>query len=151
HSPFIVAGREKSQIVRLRRDEETKQIRVEPTYDDTKGRDVTSILTSYLFGLETPVDPDTERDILIRRELVSAETLTDEQKEDLRKLNIKLGGIFVSPTRDPDYNMYLRVMGELHREQAEKGGSAHTGATDEAKLEKAREVLKRARAEREKA
>jgi predicted ATP-binding protein involved in virulence len=140
HSPFIAAGRERTQIIRLRRDAESRRITVEPTYADTKGVDVASILTGYLFGLQTPVDPETEADLLARRELVAAETLTEAQRLELRELNIRLAGVVTDPTPDPEYNRFLRVVGEREREL----GLARTPQTaneEQAKLDMAREVL----------
>jgi hypothetical protein len=145
HSPFIVAGREKSEIVRLRRDERTRQIVVEPTYADTKGVDVASLLTGYLFGLESPVDPETQEHLLERRRLVAAEKLTETEQRQLRELNVKLAGVIASPTADPEYNRFLRALGE--REGAMSAGAGVSAEPDQEKLDMAKEVLAQLKSE----
>ena len=139
HSPFIVAGREPSEIVRLRRDEATKDIRIEPAIAGTKGTDVASILMSYLFGLKSPVDADTQELILRRRDLVAREALTPEDEAELDRLNKQLDGVFAASTRDPDYNAFVRAR---VKRQAEEAPIVRLPLT-QGKREKTREILEK--------
>jgi predicted ATPase len=118
HSPFIVAGREPSEIVRLRRDLTTREIRVEPAYADTKGADVASILRSYLFDLQSVVDKETEELILERRDLVAKVDLTPEDRARLERLNKQLDGVFMASTRDPGYDAFIRAEAKRQSEAA---------------------------------
>jgi hypothetical protein len=145
HSPFIAAGREKTEIVRLRRDDQSRKIVVDMTYADTKGVDVASLLTGHLFGLKAPTDPETEKDLVARRQLVAAETLTEPQKNQLRDLNIKLAGVIAAPTPDAEYNRYLRLLGE--REKHVATGRTLTGEEEEETLALARQALDEVRSE----
>ena len=149
HSPFIVAGRESGQIIRLRRDRKTKRIGAEPAYGDTKGADVASLLTGPLFDLETPSDPVTQELILKRRDLVANEHLTEAQKEQLRDLNKQLGGILVGPTADTEWNRYVRAVSQLDQVQANEESQQRPPADDKARLEAARQVLEQMRSQKE--
>lgn len=117
HSPFIVAGREADQIIRLRRDEESRKVVVERPDVHTKGMGVASILTSYLFSLDTYLDPRSEERLFRKRKLTAKEDLTDREKVELDKLTHEWeGSDYAATDPDPLYARYLKAMAKLEQE-----------------------------------
>jgi hypothetical protein len=140
HSPFIAAGREKNEIVRLRRDMRSRKIVIEPTYADTKGVDVATLLTGSLFGLNAPVDHQTQQDIVDRRQLAARKELSDSEKRRLQELNHRLAGVVTAPTADPEYNRYLSVVSKREHELSSEP-SILTAKEEKAKLDIATQIL----------
>ncbi|MBV8047734.1 MAG: AAA family ATPase [Paludibacterium sp.] len=111
HSPFLAVGRRAGEIVRFRRDPQTLQVRAEPTDYDTRDMTVADVLTSYLFGLQTPVDPKLERGVLRRRQLSVQQKLNEAEREELDSLNRRLGHVGIAAAQaDPLYGRFLQEM-----------------------------------------
>jgi hypothetical protein len=76
---------------------------------------------------------------------VAAEKLTVTEQRQLRELNVKLAGVIASPTADPEYNRFLRALGE--REGAMSAGAGVSAEPDQEKLDMAKEVLAQLKSE----
>ena len=71
--------------------------------------------------------------------------MSEAQQQQLRELNVKLAGVIASPTADPDYNRFLRTMGEREREMS--AGAGAPAESDQEKLDMARDVLAQLKSE----
>jgi energy-coupling factor transporter ATP-binding protein EcfA2 len=90
HSPFVVAGIPVAQVIRLRRNKKDEVVRVENVEEDmTMGR-ADQILTGDLFGLETTLDPKTQKVIERYEELLGKEKRTPEEEADFENLGREL-------------------------------------------------------------
>jgi hypothetical protein len=90
HSPLIVqAAGEDANIALLRR--EGDHVVIENDLDFIKGWRVDQILTSDLFGLPTARPPQLDEPLARRKELLSKGKLTKKDKEELERLESKIG------------------------------------------------------------
>lgn len=77
----------------------------------------TSILTQ-IFGLPTTVDPETQNRLDERNALIRIEERTKAQELRLIKLTEELRRLgFMLEDREPEYEMFLRALGEIKRER----------------------------------
>jgi hypothetical protein len=114
HSPFLAVGRRADEIVRFRRDPKTRQVRVELADRDTKDMTVGDVLTSYLFGLQAQVDLGLQEDVLRLRELSLKPNLDRSEREEIAKLDKKLGPVGIAATHaDPLYGQFLAELSRL--------------------------------------
>ena len=114
HLDIVDAGAD--EIIRFRRDAVTRKVIAERADQDTTDMTIADVLTSYLFGLQTAVGHDLQKDVLRLRELSLKEELTSEELEDLGRLQTKLDGVGVAATQaDP---LYGRFVEELTRRRA---------------------------------
>jgi energy-coupling factor transporter ATP-binding protein EcfA2 len=119
HSPFLAVGRRASEIVRLRRDPLTGKAGGEAVEHNTMKMGVANVLTSYLFGLESPLDYDLQRDLRRKRRLSVKADLTDLERSELVALSKRLEDVDTSAMfRDP---VYQRFVEEMTRRQEEAG------------------------------
>jgi len=116
HDPLTMASLMKSQVQVMSFSEDGK-VSVEPPDVDPRGLGFTSILTQ-IFGLPTTLDPDTQKRLDERNALIRIEQRTKDQELHLIRLSeeLKLLG-FVLEDREPEYEMFLRALGEIKRER----------------------------------
>ena len=116
HDPLTIANLMASQVQVMAFAEDGK-VSVKPPDVDPRGLGFTSILTQ-IFGLPTTLDPDTQKRLDERNALVRIEQRTKDQELRLIKLSeeLKLLG-FVLEDREPEYEMFLRALGEYKRER----------------------------------
>lgn len=111
HSPFLAIGRQASEIVRLARDPRTGTVTGEPIEYDTKEMGVANVLTSYLFGLESPLDYKLQQDLRRKRRLSVKKSLTGAERSELAALTNRLKDVDAATMfRDPLYERYVREM-----------------------------------------
>jgi energy-coupling factor transporter ATP-binding protein EcfA2 len=93
HSPLVVSGLAKEEILVFGRDDESKRrVKVERPPSDLKGWRVDQILTSLAFGLDGARDPDTLRDLRRYTELAAEEEIGEpgELQALAAKLQVRL-------------------------------------------------------------
>ena len=111
HDPLVIAGLEKAQVQIMQRDEGTGRISAMTPEQDPKGMGVAAILTNELFGLRSTLDLETLSKLDRKREIASQESLTDEERAELDKLNKELGNLdFTRSVRDPLYKPFVEAM-----------------------------------------
>jgi predicted ATP-binding protein involved in virulence len=89
HSPLIVGGMHKEQVIRLARDEQGRVEKVDIPADMLMGR-ADQILTGDLFGLPTTIDNHTLRLVEDYHSLLGKESLEPAQEQRLNDLRDKL-------------------------------------------------------------
>ncbi len=79
---------------------------------------VAGLLTSEVYGLRSELDLETLALLDEKRALAAKEALTDEERDRLRQLDERLGGLdFTVTIRDPMYKRFAQAVAE--RERAE--------------------------------
>jgi hypothetical protein len=99
HSPLIVQSAFNSNLVLLKKKGDSVEIINEP--DVVSSWRIDQVLTSDLFGLKNSRGKKTEELLARRRELILKDALTDEEKDELDKLESKMDEIPVAET--PEY------------------------------------------------
>jgi predicted ATP-binding protein involved in virulence len=89
HAPMTAGGAKDGDIILLKQEEE--EIRIRQDLPSIKGWRADQILTSQLFGLEATRDVDTEKEMESYIQLLGKTDPTDEEKQQLRVLEKKLG------------------------------------------------------------
>ena len=118
HSPFLAVGRLKGEVVRLWRHHQTGRPVAEAIDRDTKDLTVADALTGHLFGLQSQVDLELQRDILERRKLSVKRPLDEDDRRALAKLDAKLKDIGLAPASvDP---LYVEFVTRLNRARGER-------------------------------
>jgi hypothetical protein len=100
HSPLIVAGLTKDEMLVLRRDS-SRRVEIRRPESDLAGQRVDQILTGSSFGLEGARDPDTVGDLARYTALVSKFEPSPKEREDLEKLAKKLQVKLPPPQSSP--------------------------------------------------
>ena len=122
HDPLLVGSLTKKQVQVFSEGKENKNVSIEPPYEDPKGLGVDGILTSDLFGLQTTLDKDTQKDLDRRRELVikknlCKEALTPDESSELDRLDNSLSQLgFIGTVRDPLYTKFLVALRKHEQE-----------------------------------
>lgn len=141
HSPFLAIGRRAREIVRLSRDPATGKARGEPIEYDTTEMGVANVLTSYLFGLESPMDYDLQRDLRRKRILAVKPILTDKERADLKELTDRLEDVdTVAMVRDPLYKLFVEEM-TRRQKMIDEGTVKVTKEKEEEQRQLTREIL----------
>jgi len=118
HDPLVIAGLTRSQVQVMQRDDQTGRIAAQCPSDDPKGMGVAGLLTSEVYGLRSELDLETLGLLDEKRALAAKETLTDEERARLQKLDEQLRGLdFTITVRDPMYKRFVEAMTE--KEKAE--------------------------------
>lgn len=121
HSPFLAVGRRADEIIRFRRDPRTRKAIAERADRDTVDMTVADVLTSYLFGLQTSVDHELQKDVLRLRELSLKETLNDAEKSEMAGLQKRLNNVGVAATQaDPMYGKFIEALGKQRTDELTK-------------------------------
>lgn len=107
HHPLAIAELEKEQIQVMKRDI-TYQVHANVPVESPRGMGYAGILTSDMFGLQTTLDQPTEDLIRQRRALSELQTLTDDQKQRLTRIDDELQSLGYSTAHwDTDYREFL--------------------------------------------
>ncbi len=116
HDPLTMGSLKASQVQVMATSEDGK-VSVAPPSVDPRGLGFTSILTQ-IFGLPTTIDPETQNRLEERNRLVRIDRRTKDQEVRLIKLSEELKQLgFVLEDREPEYELFLRAMGEIKRER----------------------------------
>lgn len=110
HNPLTFAGLDKNEVVIMEKTEGSR-IYCEHPLTAPKGMGFSAILTSKYFGLRSALDKETLNKLDKKRELGLKENKTDEEREELAKLNDELSKLdFSKSARDPLYNEYIKAI-----------------------------------------
>jgi predicted ATPase len=143
HDPLVITGLERSQVQIMRREEESGRIFAEMPNEDPKGMGIAGLLTSDVYGLRSQLDLETLKLLDKKRSLAVKETLTDQEKDELEKLNEQLAGLdFTKTVRDPLYEQFVNAQTKLEKEEGLQV-AVLTKAQQEKQKELALEVLKK--------
>jgi len=110
HSPLTFAGMDKNEVVVMERNAKGR-IFAEHPISAPKGMGFAAILTSDFFGLRSVLDKDTLKKLNTKRELALKPDKTDNDRQELDKLNDELGRLdFSHAVRDPLYEEFVRAI-----------------------------------------
>jgi len=116
HDPLTMGSLLKSQVQVMSVSGDGK-LSIAPPDVDPRGLGVTSILTQ-IFGLPTTLDPETQSRLDERNALIRVDKRTKEEELRLIELSEKLMLMgFVLEDREPEYELFLRALGEIKRER----------------------------------
>jgi hypothetical protein len=112
HSPLVVAGLTADQVTRFRRIPGGGVVG-EPSRFDLRGVGVAGLLTSALFSLASQLDPQTEEDLQLKRELAVKKAPTAEDLRRLAEVDERLRRANMdSAHRDPLYPLFVQAFTE---------------------------------------
>ena len=118
HHPLAIAELEKGQLQVMKRIEGGGVIASMPS-ESPRGMGINLILRSEMFDLKTTLDTITNDKLVLRNILASQDSLTKEEEDDLKNINLELdelGFNFISD--DPDYMDFL--LQKYHAKSVEK-------------------------------
>jgi hypothetical protein len=119
HSPFLALGRTSGELIRFRRHPVTGKVVAEHPPGDTKSKNVTTVLTGYLFGLESTLDYVLQQDLLRKRELSVKTSLTPQESVEMDRLVDSTAAIDPAATSgDPLYPLFVQEMTRRRRAEA---------------------------------
>jgi predicted ATPase len=109
HDPLVFSRLERPQVRIFRRDAEGKAIADAPIHDP-QGMGIQAILASDLFRLPSAgLDPQTQGDLALQRELAVKSALTPDEEVQLRAVTERLNDRgFWKNDRDPIYQIFLQ-------------------------------------------
>ena len=111
HNPLVISSLVREQVRIMQRSDETGQVSVSIPEENPRGMGVAAILTSDLFGLNSTLDPPTQRLLDERRDLAVKEKLSYAEKLRLDELNQQLEGLDFSITlRNSLYQKFVKAM-----------------------------------------
>jgi ABC-type multidrug transport system ATPase subunit len=111
HDPLVMASLSREQVKIMQRDENTGKIFASMPEENPRGMGFAGILTSDMFGLRSSLDQPTLELLDKKRKLAIKNILTEEEKEELSKLNGELDKLGFSKTmRDPLYEDFVDAM-----------------------------------------
>ena len=120
HSPFLAVGRQASELIRLRRESPSGRVVAETADYDTTKMGVANVLTSHLFGLESPLDGAVQERLFRKRELSVKPELNEDEEAELERLSEELGNLdSTAMIRDPLYRLFAREMLALQQDRPE--------------------------------
>lgn len=138
HDPLLIGGLRKEQVQVFRLQDPERRVVISPPEEDPIGIGVAGLLTSDLFGLPTTLDSGTQRKLDRKKELAVKDRLTEEENQELEKLNEELGKMgFLNVFRDPLYSQFIKAVREY--EQFQKPALTPEEKAEQAKL--AREIV----------
>ncbi len=150
HNPLVISSLERRQVRIMERDDDTGEIIAYTPEERPRGMGVASILTSDLFGLRSSLDLPTQRLMDQRRELAAQETLSEEERAELTRLNRQLKDIdfSISTVQDPLYHDFVLEM-TRREDPAIRGSVTLTREQRERQRELTRQILQELKAKRE--
>jgi energy-coupling factor transporter ATP-binding protein EcfA2 len=98
HSPLMVQAAAGHNLVLLRRDPATKQVRADNDLDAIANWRLDQIITSELFGIPSARPPSYDADVARRTELLAKSELTSEDRSEIRRIEASLGDVPMSVT-----------------------------------------------------
>ena len=102
HNPIAVAELVKEQVQILKRDSETQVITAVPPDIHPRGMGYAGVMTSEMFDLSAALDTYTQALLQNKRSISSKQVLSDDDKEELKKLTEELESYgFRYQVRDP--------------------------------------------------
>lgn len=118
HDPLVIAALKKSQVRILRFDERKNLFFAEIPEFDPINMGYPEILTSDLFGLRSIISPEVLKLLDEKRSLAIKESLTEEERIRLSKLNLRLANFdFTKVIRDPLYEPFVRALTEIEKRE----------------------------------
>ena len=116
HNPLAIADLAKEQVQILHRDQSARTVRAENPAVDPRGMGFSGIVTSDMFGLGSSLDKTTNDDLVELHRLSMKEELTDEDRQDLKRIRQNLEGLdFNFASRDRLEQEYLRARFDLNK------------------------------------
>jgi energy-coupling factor transporter ATP-binding protein EcfA2 len=116
HNPLAIADLVKEQVQILHRDQSARTVCAENPAVDPRGMGFSGIVTSDMFGLGSSLDKTTNDDLLKLHRLSMKEELTDEDRQDLKRIRQNLEGLdFNFASRDRLEQEYLRARFDLNK------------------------------------
>jgi energy-coupling factor transporter ATP-binding protein EcfA2 len=100
HSPLLVQAAAGQNLVVLRRDPNTRRVRVENDLDAIAQWRLDQIVTSELFGVPTARSPLYDKDVARREEIVARGSIGREERDELRDIESRLGDVPLGETAD---------------------------------------------------
>jgi len=111
HDPLVVLSLNQQQVRIFQREQKTGAIRALPPYQNPCDMSVNTLLTSELYGLRAAIAPEKLKLLDKKRLLAAKETLSAEEKAELKRLTEELGGLDTAVTlRDPLYERFAEAM-----------------------------------------
>lgn len=147
HNPLTIAALKKEEV-RVMSTNDDGTVSIKPPYTDPRGMGFTATLTE-IFGLQTSLDAETQRDIDRRNELSRVAHRNEEQQRQLIAINDKLNRLgFMFEDREPLYQDFLQAWKDvryanrppLTPEQIERRRRAMAAIITELSNEKGREA-----------
>ena len=127
----------------------TGQAGGEAVEQSTMKMGVANVLTSYLFGLESSLDYDLQRDLRRKRVLTVKPDLTDSERGELEALSERLKDVDTTAMfRDPLYQRFVEEM-TRRQEGAGEGPVKLTKEEQERQRQLAREIFDKFAARKE--
>lgn len=118
HSPLVVSGLTREEIVVFRRDETTgRKVRIERPPEDLKGWRIDQILTSSTFGLTGNRDKETSDRMARYTELISKFETTTAERAELEELARNLETTVPSPHAMPQARAASKMIEEALRDR----------------------------------
>ncbi|WP_434130915.1 AAA family ATPase [Methylocaldum sp. GT1BB] len=144
HNPLAIAALNAKQVQILTREPDSQKVAASRPSIDPRGMGFAGILTSDMFGLPATVDKPTLKLLEDQRKIAAkGESLSEEDKKELEKLNAQLESLgFRFEMRDPVFTEYLKLRHELL--EAEVGTEGAGARTLDKSNPRAMELIKRA-------
>lgn len=112
HNPLTISALSKEEV-RVMRSEENGVVTVEEPRIDPRGLGFAGILTD-VFGMSSSIDRPTQELMDRRNSLAAKESIDDDEREELDKLNNELGRLgFTYPDGDKLFSLFLRKLDEI--------------------------------------
>jgi hypothetical protein len=121
HSPLVIAGLKRKNIIKLYRDEDQVIKSTRPEIDP-QGMGYSGLLKSELFGLRSTIDIETQK-LLDRRNGLYAKGIkrSDEETNEMSELSDKLSGLgFAKDFKDPYFATFTQKMAQHTEFQKDK-------------------------------
>jgi energy-coupling factor transporter ATP-binding protein EcfA2 len=114
HSPLIVVGMERNEVLRVRRVDDEREPRprivVEPPAHSLRGWAADQVLTGALFDLETVMDPKFYDSVASYTELAAKDSRTSEEEQKLTKLAGELNIVRPSPKQREEARLAFQMI-----------------------------------------
>jgi predicted ATP-binding protein involved in virulence len=101
HSPLIIPSLKMGEVISLRRDAETRRLRIEIPDYDVQGFRADQVLTSPLFNLPTSLSPDKEEKLMRYTALAARSRLSAAEQKELRNLADEFNTKLPAPNERP--------------------------------------------------
>jgi len=109
HDPIVIGGLKKEEVTIF--DKKDLGIVTKNPDFDPKGMGVAGLLTSELFGLSSTLDPDTQKQLHRKRQLLYNDNRTLEDEKEMKLIEKELGDLDYTKTiRDPLYEKFIRSL-----------------------------------------
>jgi predicted ATPase len=111
HDPLLIAGLRKEQVRIFSIVGADKRAQAKQPEFDPIGMGFTGLLTSDMFDFNTTLDKETQQKLDLKKALTVKEKLTNEEREQLAKLDDELENLgFMATFRDPLYTTFLKAI-----------------------------------------